>query len=294
MTPIAAAAPSLLTALLSIAQADDAPRSPPPDDGIADGSADGLADGLSLDVQYARVNGFVQVRETTREGTRLPLQDLGLSPAQLFALEFDQRLTDESRLDWRARWFNAAGDASFGHEVEFNAVSYEAGTTIRSRAQLGDLAFHYDHGLFHFGDGGHVSFLAGATFTWLNFVMHGTEAADTSGHDQKEDFWKQSLPLPSLGLRIDWPLTPTQRLYAEGYAWRAIHWNTLRSEGGTVYLSQDNVEASAGWSFRFHPKCELTAGARFDYLAIDEQSHEDGNVILWRSFGPFVAFTLRF
>jgi hypothetical protein len=286
MTPIAAAAPSLLAALLSIAQADDAPQSPPGDDA--------LAGALSLDVQHARVNGFVQVRETTREGTRLPLQDLGLSPAQIFALEFEQRLTDRSRLDWRARWFNAGGSASFDHEVEFNAVSYEAGTTIHSRAQLADFAFHYEHDLLQFGDGGRLSFLAGSTFTWLNFVMHGTEAADTSGHDQKEDFWKQSLPLPSLGLRVDWPLTKTQRLYAEGFGWRAIHWNSLRSEGGTVYLSQDNFEATAGWSWRFHPKWELTAGARFDYLAIDEQSHEDGNVILMRSFGPFVGITLRF
>lgn len=285
MAPIASAAPSLLAAFVAIAQADQPPLP---------SAGDEIASGLSLDLQYARVNGLVQVRETTREGSRLPLKDLGIDSAEVFALEFDQRLTDASRLDWRTRWFHAAGSASFDHEVEFNAVRYEAGTTIRSSAQLGDLSFHYEHDLFRLGDGGRLSLLAGATFTWLNFVMHGTEAADTSGHDQKEDFWKQSLPLPSLGLRLDWPLTPTQRLFAEGFGWRAIHWNSLRSEGGTVYLSQDNLEATAGWTWRFQPKWELTAGLRFDYLAIDEQSHEDGNTILTRSLGPFVAVTLRF
>ena len=286
MTTIAAAAPSLLAALVPFLRADDPP---PPATGD-----DALVHAFSLDLQYARVNGFVQVRETTRAGTRLPLQDLGLDSAEAFSLLLDQRLGDDARLRWRARWFYAAGRASFDHEVEFNAVSYEAGTTIKSQAQLGDLAFHYERDLLHFGDGGSLALLAGVKFTYLNFVMRGTEAADTSGHDQKEDFWKQSLPLPSLGLRVDWPLTPAQRLYAEGFAWRAIGWNTLRSEGGTVRLTQDDFEATAGWSWRFEPKWELTAGVRFDYLAIDEQSHEDGNVILMRSFGPFVAISLRF
>jgi hypothetical protein len=287
MTPFASAAAALVHSLLAIAQAD--PSAPAPAAGD-----EALSHAFSLDLQYARVNGFVQVRETTTEGTRLPLKDLGLDSAEAFSLLLDQRLTDDSRLSWRARWFQAAGSSSFDHEVVFNAVSYEANTTIRSRAELGDLTFHYECDLFHFAEGGSLALLAGCKFTYLNFVMRGTEAADTSGHDQKEDFWKQSLPLPSLGLRVDWPLTPTQRLYAEGFAWRAIGWNTLRSEGGTVWLTQDDFEASAGWTWRFQPKWELTVGARFDYLAIDEQSHEDGNVILMRSFGPFVAISLRF
>jgi hypothetical protein len=286
MTTIAAAASALLAALVPIARAGDPPASQSGDDP--------LADVFSLDLQYARTNGFVQVRETTRNGTRLPLQDLGLDSAEAVALALDQRLGDESRLRWRLRWYYAAGSASFDHEVEFNAVRYAAGTTIDSQAELGDLSCHYEHDLLRFGGGGRLALLAGVTFTYLNFVMHGSEAADTSGHDQKEDFWKQSLPLPSLGLRVDWPLTPTQRLYAESCAWRAIHWDSLRSEGGTVYLSQDNLEATLGWSWRFDPKWELTVGARFDYLAIDEQSHEDGNVILMRSFGPFFAISLRF
>jgi hypothetical protein len=286
MKSIAAAAPPLLAVLVSIARADDPPATAT--------EADALAHAFSLDLQYARVNGFVQVRETTREGTRLPLQDLGIDSAEAFSLLLDQRLGDDSRLRWRARGYYAAGRASFDHEVEFNAVSYQAGTTIRSSAELGDLTLHYEHDLLRSAGGASLSLLAGFKFTYLNFVMRGTEAADTSGHDQKEDFWKQSLPLPSLGLRVDWPLTPTQHLYAEGFAWRAIRWNTLRSEGGTVWLTQDDLEATAGWSWRFQPKWELAAGVRFDYLAIDEQSHEDGNVILMRSVGPFVAISLRF
>jgi len=286
MRTFAVAAAPMVAALASVARADDPPL-------LANGD-EALAHAFSLDLQYARVNGFVQVRETTREGTRLPLQDLGLDSAEAFALLLDQQLTEDSRLSWRARWFYAAGRASFDHEVEFNAVSYEAGTTIRSQAQLGDLTFHYEYDLLHFAGSGRLALLAGCKFTYLNFVMRGTEAADTSGHDQKEDFWKQSLPLPSLGLRVDWPLTPVQRLYAEGFAWRAIRWNTLRSEGGTIWLTQDDLEATAGWSWRFQPKWELAAGVRFDYLAIDEQSHEDGNVILMRSLGPFVAISLRF
>src|SRR5215831_16141472 len=121
MRTFAAAAAPMVAALVSVARADDPPL-------LANGD-EALAHAFSLDLQYARVNGFVQVRETTREGTRLPLQDLGLDSAEAFSLGLDQRLGDDSRLSWRARWYYAAGSASFDHEVVFNAVSYEADST---------------------------------------------------------------------------------------------------------------------------------------------------------------------
>src|SRR5262249_35071897 len=91
---------ALLAALVPIARADDPPTLQSGDDS--------LADVFSLDLQYARTNGFVQVRETTHPGTRLPLQDLGLDSAEVATLALDQRLGDEARLRWRLRWYYAA------------------------------------------------------------------------------------------------------------------------------------------------------------------------------------------
>jgi hypothetical protein len=257
-------------------------------------SRDPVASAFSLDLQYAFVDGFVQVREGASQGDRLPLHDLGMRDAEAASLQFDWRTSEESLLRWRMRWYYAVGTASFDQPIVFNGVTYAADSSITSIAELGDFTFHWQRDLFHFGDGGRFSLLAGAKFTYLNFHLRGSEDPSSGGHDEKEDFYKQALPLPSLGLRVEYPVTSSSSLYAEAFGFRAIRWNSLRSEGGTVYLSEDDFEATLGWAWRFAAHAELSAGARFDYLGIDEHSDEDGNRILMRSWGPFVALTFRF
>jgi len=98
----------------------------------------------------------------------------------------------------------------------------------------------------------------------------------------KEDFLTQELPIPMLGVTFDYPLGTQWSLFSTvlgGYLPRV---DSLRTEGGTVYLSQSHVDLSAGLRYRLSACVDLDAGYAFHYYTQHESSHEDGNYIqLW-------------
>lgn len=259
------------------------------DTGVPDAGARKHA--LTFDLQYANASGYVQVREFDLQGTRLALDDLGIDHALVVALGYEQRLSDVSALRFRVRWYDESGQGSFPEEIDFNGGIYEAGATLTSTAQLADFVFHWQRDLLRFGDGGRFQGLVGANFTYLNFTIDGPQV---SSADTSEAFYRQALPLPSLGLRVYYPLRKKGVFYAEIFGFAINNWNSLRKEGGTVTLSQDNAEATIGVRYRLGPTWQLDGGLRYDYLKIDEESTEDGNVFLQQSWGPFVGFAAHF
>lgn len=55
----------------------------------------------------------------------------------------------------------------------------------------------------------------GATYVMLNFKLGGAIAANSIGHELKEDFYVQELPVPMLGLHLRYPLTDALKLTAD-------------------------------------------------------------------------------
>jgi hypothetical protein len=246
---------------------------------------------FTFDLQYAEVSGYVQVREFALEGTRLALDDLGIDHAVVVALGYEQRLSEVSSLRFRLRWYDESGKSSFPDEIDFNGAIYQAGATLTSTAQLADFLFHWQRDLLRFGHGGRFQGLVGVNFTYLNFTIDGPQV---SSADPSEGFYQQALPLPSLGLRVYYPIRKKGTFYAEVFGFAVNNWNSLRMEGGTVTLSQDNAEANIGVRYQIGRRWQLDGGLRYDYLYIDEESTEDGNVFLQRSWGPFIGFATRF
>lgn len=246
---------------------------------------------FTFDVQYADVSGYVQVREFDLEGTRLALDDLGIDHAVVVALGYEQRLSDVSSLRFRLRWFDESGQGSFPEEINYNGATYQAGATLTSTAQLADFVFLWQRDLLHFGHGGRFQGLVGANFTYLDFTINGPQV---SSADPSEGFYQQALPIPSLGLRVYYPIRNKGAFYAEVFGFAVNNWNSLRKEGGTVTLSQDNAEANIGVRYQLGRRWQLDGGLRYDYLSIDEESNEDGNVFLQRSWGPFIGFAAHF
>lgn len=248
---------------------------------------------LGIDLGFSRVEGFVDVRENAVEGTRLGLHDLGIDHATAVALAFELPVGDTADIRTRLRAYYMRGSSDFDQDVAFNGNVFPAGSTLHSAPALWDLLIHYRQDLLGLGDGGRLQLLLGLDYHHLDFKISGTHTV-ASGGDTAENFAKQELPLPSLGLRVEYPLSDHVDLYTEAFGFRAIGWNSLRKEGGTVTLSQDNFEWNLGVRWDLSASLDLEAGVRFDYLRIDETSEEDGNQFLMQSFGPFAALSLRF
>ena len=54
--------------------------------------------------------------------------------------------------------------------------------------------------------------------------------------------------------------------------------DSLRHEGGTVYLQQSHADGDAGLVYRWRGGAELELGYHFTYFFQHEKSHEDDNV----------------
>jgi hypothetical protein len=70
--------------------------------------------------------------------------------------------------------------------------------------------------------------------------------------------------------------------------------NSLRKEGGTIYLSQAHADAGLSVTYRITRALEAEAGYRFTYFFQHEKSHEDDNTFELIDNGFRVGLSLRF
>jgi hypothetical protein len=86
----------------------------------------------------------------------------------------------------------------------------------------------------------------GIEFTYINFVINSGHAKVTPtsrGEETKEDFYHQSMPLPTIGLEAWRRFGDALQLEASVQGNWINRWNSLRDEGRTVWASQNGIEA---------------------------------------------------
>jgi hypothetical protein len=249
-------------------------------------------------VEIGYPDGFVQVGENQYAGTRLSLHnDLGID--LLEGLEFDlgYHLTPQDRLYLSLQMLFLDGATTLSNDVFFNGTLLMGGTRLDTETNFPDFAratAMYEHTLLPFGDRGTLSGQVGLTFVYLNFVLNGTIARDSPWHETKEDFQTQELPVPLLGFRLDYPFTDRVNLFGSldgGY----LPWvNSLRTEGGTVDLTQSHADVALGASYAWLPSLSVEAGFEYTYFLQHEKSHEDNNLIQLSDLALLLGATYRF
>jgi hypothetical protein len=122
-------------------------------------------------------------------------------------------------------------------------------------------------------------------------------APGTAGHETTEDFVTQELPIPTLGFEARRQLI--DHLSCEGLM--LANWinnvNSLRQEGGTVFLSQTEVHAHGRLVYANAAvlgPIQAFFGIGYVYYRQRETSHEDGNFIRLSSVGPEFGVRVSF
>ncbi len=252
---------------------------------------------VTLGGEYGVPNGWVQVRENAIRGTRLDIHHgLGVQHVQTLRLAAWRPLSDVSELHLGFATSNLDGHATTGTPVYFNGTTVAPGRLAAVTHFQDFIAFDaswWRH-LFDFGDGGSAWGSVGATYVMLNFRVAGTVAADSAGHELKEDFYVQELPVPTLGLHLRYPLTKALELTADVSAGRLPWVDSLRTEGGEVRLAQTDEEEKLGLEYQLGQHWQMAAYAFHRYFDQDERSGEDGNVIRLASHGVGVAVDYQF
>jgi hypothetical protein len=137
----------------------------------------------------------------------------------------------------------------------------------------------------------------GLEFTYLDFQLNSRHPKLISGNLDARGRWHdQELPVPTIGLEARRELLGGVSLEITAAGTWINKWNSLRTQGGTVYLSQSEFENHWRLVYSnpmldgFHP----FVGFTYYYYKQAETSGGIGNLVRLQTYGPEVGISYSF
>jgi hypothetical protein len=232
-------------------------------------------------------SGWVQVRERAIEGTRLGLRhDLGVTRDHFFDLRVEYSPHPDAGFGLGISSWTLRGTVMLPADVIFNGTTLASGHTLTTHTDFPHFVRIDLEGwrrLSTLGDRASLTGTLGLTAVLLTFKMSGTESPNSVGHESKEDFVTQELPVPILGMRLRYPVGSRVALSAR-LSGGFLPWvNSLRREGGEVRITQGHFDIDVGTDVIIASNLQLLSGLRVSDFRQREKSREDGNDIHLRS-----------
>src|SRR6266446_3687130 len=216
-----------------------------------------------LDVEIANLSSFVadtslvRVREHNIAGTRFHLaQDLGMQTMQIPRVLLTYWFNELNAVQVQLRYFEAGGSHGLPQSANYNGVTLAP----RQRLHTGDTiwfdgAVYYERRLtplvqkyldrFSLVKELDLRAKIGLEYTYLDFRLNNGKARVTptsKGEESAEDFYRQELPMPTIGLELYQRLNEHVAFALTLKGNWINHWDSLRPEGGPVYTSKWGVE----------------------------------------------------
>ncbi len=271
-----------------------------------------------FDLMVENMSGFtgpgsiVRVREFNIEGSGLEFPSLGINSQQMPTLELRYWFNALDALDVQFRYFDVGGTHYQSRPIFFNGSEIKGNQVLNTdpsnwfslgiyfERRLTPLYRDYEDNWPGWAQKWDLRAKAGIEYTYIDFSIDGGNAPVTptsKGEETKEDFYHQSMPVPTIGLEAMRRINDSFIFDASVQGGWFNRWNSLRDEGGIVWASQNGVEghmrvlySNPAWLGPVKPMVGMFAY----YYSQLEDSHEDGNFIRWFSYGPEYGITLSF
>src|SRR5262245_35588104 len=248
---------------------------------------------LTLGSRIGAPIGHLQVGESfggsSTPGTRLNLSTLGIHVSETIEAGAAFHFTPDDALRGTALYTFLRGDSTPTKSVFYNGEEFKPGA-LHANADFWRLDLAYERALWRSPADELIGNL-GFAFVFFNPTLR---KPGHKGSEDSEDFYRQELPVPIAGLRWSHVLGEhwLLRLGISGGGLPRV--DSLRKEGGTVYLQQSHADADAGLVYRWRGGMELEVGYHFTYFFQHEKSHEDDNLIELIDNGVRARFSVRF
>jgi hypothetical protein len=220
---------------------------------------------------------------TGSPGTSLRLRDLGIevSEAREGTLAFHVTPNDAVRAGYL--YYFLDGRTTLHRSVFYNGPEFTPGS-LSTNADFYRISLDYERTVLRRPSGERLIVSAGLTYVNFNPTLTGAIRSagpvgtlEGNGRSNSEDFYRQELPVPILGLRWDHPFSPRLLLRSSVAGGGLPRVDSLRTEGGTIYLQQSHADAGVRLVYVLGPHVELEGGYHFTYFFQEEKSHEDKN-----------------
>ena len=242
---------------------------------------------VSLDGRIGLPRGYVKVGENEVHGTHLRLhQDLGIDVSGALEAGLSFHVTPRDAIRASYLYYFLDGGAGFSQPIAFNGETFGPGH-VDTNTDFFRVSLDYERQLLK-RDEVTLTGTVGLTYVYLDVTLTG------QGRRSPEDFYRQELPVPILGLRADFPLGDRfgVRAFVAGGGIPPV--DSLRKEGGTIYLSQAHADAGVSVTYRITRVLDAEAGYRLTYFFQHEKSHEDNNTFQLIDNGFQVGLRFRF
>jgi len=244
---------------------------------------------FSLGTYIGRPGGYVRVGENGNRGSRLRLNDdlnIGLSEAADVSVAFHFTPRDAVRATFLYYFLRGRGFID-RESVTYNGEEFKVPGHVSIDADFYRIGLAYERTASV--PGGFLTGIIGLTYVHLDPKLSG------QGHGNSEDFSRQELPVPIVGLRVDIPM-------GNGFAARASigggglpRVNSGRKEGGsTVYLEQVHGDATMALTYAITKNFVFDIGPRWTYFFQREKSHKEDNAFELVDYGVRAGVTLKF
>jgi hypothetical protein len=237
--------------------------------------------------------GRLQVGESlagsSTPGTRLSLSTLGIHVSETIEASAAFHFTPYDALRFTALYSFLRGDSTPSVSVTYNGQEFKPGP-LHANADFSRFDLAYERLLWHSTDDDLIGSL-GLAYVYFNPTL---TSRGHKGSEDSEDFYLQELPVPIAGVRWSHVLADhwLLRLGVSGGGLPKV--DSLRKEGGSVYLQQSHADADAGLVYRWTRAVELEIGYHFTYFFQHETSHEDDNLFELIDNGVRARLTIRF
>jgi len=263
-----------------------------------------------FDFELTNMSGFVtddsliRRREASIPGSALHWgADLGASTIQQPGINGSFWFDDTNAIQFQFRYFALYGSSFLASPATFNGDVIAPGQNISaSDSTWFTFGLFYERRITPWLNGrienlNLPEFLkrwdvrprVGFEFVYLDFKINGGHPKLISGDLDVRGRWHdQELPIPTLGVQL-------RRLVSDNFVLEGIlqgnwinKWDSLRNQGGTVYLSQSSFETH--WRV-YYIDARLEGlrpflGFAYYFYKQSETSGEIGNMARMQSFGP--------
>src|SRR5690349_18579396 len=230
-------------------------------------------------------------------GTLLSLHTLGIDRSEVIDATAAFHFTPRDAIRAGFLYYFLDGSTTIhGPTVVYNGQEFAPGP-LDTNGDFYRLSLDYERTLWGRSGAQELIGNVGLTYVSLNPKLTGPTkggGAESRGKSNSEDFFRQELPVPILGLRWTYPLTDSWLVRTSLSGGFLPGVDSLRTEGGTVYLEQRHADLAIGAVYRLSRIAEIEGGYHFAYFFHKEVSHEDKNFFELFDNGFQVRLGLRF
>lgn len=230
--------------------------------------------------------GFTQVREWEHLGPKYNLnENLGMNSLESFDFGINVPVAAKHKINLILSRYFFQGHQLLTQNGYYNGTELQENTVASIDASRYIKVTLLDYFTLKKNNSDHLQFVFGISIDAIRFLVDAQYTQGTPRKETFEQFDKQIVPVPIVGLKWEKYFSNKTTFYTEvnGGAWPGI--DTWYDEAGTIKIWQYDLDASCGICKKFGD-IETALNFTFRLISIKGESNEDTNEILIHGFGP--------